>query len=297
MKKKNRDSLASKYWLLILSAVCLALMGLSLISDGINGPLRTLADWTVIPMQKGINHIGTMLSDVTENFETLQITRQEKETLQAKVDELTVENKMLQQEKYELERLQELYKLDSDYADYEKVGAHVIGKDPGNWFSTFTIDKGSDDGLAVNMNVMAGSGLVGIITEVAPGWSRVRSIIDDSSNISAMTLSTLDTCIVKGDLKLMGDGKIKFEQLENNKNNIAVGEELVTSHISDRYLQGITIGIISDIKVDANDLTRSGYLTPVVDFKHLQEVLVITTLKQDMQSPSGDNAEKEGRQE
>ena len=87
---------------------------------------------------------------------------------------------MSQQEKYELERLQELYKLDSNYADYEKVGAHVIGKDPGNWFSTFTIDKGSDDGLAVDMNVIAGSGLVGIITRVTPSV-RNRSIIDDSA--------------------------------------------------------------------------------------------------------------------
>ena len=238
MRKKKQNGLASKYWLLILSAVCLLLMGISLISDKINGPLRIFANYTVVPMQKGINQIGMFLTDITDNFETLQLTR--------------------------------------------KVGAHVIGKDPGNWFSTFTIDKGSDDGLAVDMNVIAGSGLVGIITEVAPGWSRVRSIIDDSSNISAMTLSTLDTCIVKGDLKLMNDGKIKFEQLENNKNEIAVGEEIVTSHISDKYLQGITIGVVSDIKVDSNNLTRSGYLTPVVDFKHLHEVLVITTLKEDV---------------
>ena len=64
------------------------------------------------------------LTDITDNFETLQLTRKEKEALQEKVDELTLENKMLQQEKYELERLQELYKLDSNYADYEKVGAH-----------------------------------------------------------------------------------------------------------------------------------------------------------------------------
>ena len=282
MRKKKQNGLASKYWLLILSAVCLLLMGISLISDKINGPLRIFANYTVVPMQKGINQIGMFLTDITDNFETLQLTRKEKEALQEKVDELTLENKMLQQEKYELERLQELYKLDSNYADYEKVGAHVIGKDPGNWFSTFTIDKGSDDGLAVDMNVIAGSGLVGIITEVAPGWSRVRSIIDDSSNISAMTLSTLDTFIVKGDLNLMNDGKIKFEQLENNKNEIAVGEEIVTSHISDKYLQGITIGVVSDIKVDSNNLTRSGYLTPVVDFKHLHEVLVITTLKEDV---------------
>ena len=60
-----------------------------------------------------------------------------------------------------------------------------------NWFSTFTIDKGSKDGIAADMNVMAGSGLVGIVTEVGPTWAKVRSIIDDSSNVSAMVLLLL----------------------------------------------------------------------------------------------------------
>ena len=69
--------------------------------------------------------------------------------LQARVDELVTENNYLQEEKYELERLQELYKLDQSYADYEKTAAHVIGKDAGNWFSSFTIDKGSIDGIKV----------------------------------------------------------------------------------------------------------------------------------------------------
>ena len=159
------------------------------------------------------------------------------------------------------------------------MGAHVIGKDSGNWFSTFTIDKGSKDGIEKNMNVIAGTGLVGIVTETGPTWSKVRAIIDDSSNVSAMVLSTSDRCIVEGDLSLMSDGKIRFEQMENNDNTINVGEQIVTSYISDKYLQGILIGYVSEVNVDSNNLTRSGYITPAVDFKNLQEVLVITTKK------------------
>lgn len=126
---------------------------------------------------------------------------------------------------------------------------------------------------------MAGKGLVGIVTEVGPNWARVRSIIDDASNVSALILSTSDKCIVNGDLTLMQDGKIRFEQLANNDTVIEPGEQVVTSHISSKYLQGILIGYISEIEVDANNLTRSGYITPAVDFQHLQEVLVITTTK------------------
>ena len=290
MKKKNQTTGTNKYWLWGLSVLCILLMLLSVFSDKTKGPFKVLANITVIPMQQGINQVGGWLNDVTENFETLKQVRDENEKLQARVDELYTENNYLQEEKYELERLQELYKLDQSYADYEKTAAHVIGKDAGNWFSSFTIDKGSIDGIKVDMNVMAGSGLVGIVTDVGPTWATVRSIIDDSSNVSGMVLSTSDRCMVNGDLTLMNDGKIRFEQMENNENEVAVGDQIVTSYISDKYLQGILIGYISEVNVDSNNLTRSGYITPVVDFKNLQEVLVITTTKADL---TGEGAESE----
>ena len=104
-----------------------------------------------------------------------------------------------------------------------------------------------------------------------PTWAKVRSIIDDSTNISGMALSTSDTCIVSGDLSLMSDGQIRFEQMENNDNVVNVGDQIVTSYISDKYLQGILIGYVSEVNVDSNNLTRSGYITPAVDFKNLQE--------------------------
>lgn len=282
MKTKKQLSLPSKYWLLIVTGICIVFIGLSLISDKAVGPLKWLADYTVIPMQKGINKAGMFLSDVTENFETLEEVKRENKKLQEQVDSLTMSNNRLQQDKYELDRLRELYKLDENYTDYEKVGAHVIGNNGSNWFSTFTIDKGSEDGIKKDMNVMAGKGLVGIVTKVNPHSAEVRSIIDDQSNVSGMVLSTSDTCIVRGDLKLMADGKLRFEQLENNENEIKEGEQIVTSHISSKYVQGLLIGYVSEITVDENNLTRSGYITPVVDFKKLQEVLVITSTKEDM---------------
>lgn len=107
-----------------------------------------------------------------------------------------------------------------------------------------------------------------------------------------MVLSTSDLCMVRGDLKLMSDGRIRFEKLPNNDNKIEVGEQVVTSHISSKFLQGIFIGYISEIEVDSNNLTRSGYITPAVDFNNLQEVLVITSTKQDLL-----NSSEEGKEE
>ena len=176
-----------------------------------------------------------------------------------------------------MERLQELYQLDQDYSQYDKVAANVISKDTGNWFNSFTINKGTDDGIQKDCNVIAGSGLVGIVTEVGKNWATVRSIIDDTSNVSAMTS---DRCIVAGDLRLIDEGKLQFIHLKDKDNKIQEGEKIVTSDVSDKFLKGILIGYVSEIKEDPNNLTKTGTLTPVVDFEHLSEVLVIKELKQ-----------------
>ena len=165
MKIKNQSSLPSKYWLLIIAVVCILLMGIEHFT-GHAGPVTFVANYTVIPMEKGISYAGTWMSDVSKNFQTMKDMTKENKKLQKKVDELTTDNTRLRQEQYELDRLKQLYKLDENYSDYKKIGAHVIADNGTNWFSDFIIDKGSKDGIKKNCNVLAGSGLVGIVTEV-----------------------------------------------------------------------------------------------------------------------------------
>ena len=258
MKTKNQSSLPSKYWLIIVIVICVILMGVERITGG-NGPISFIANYTVIPMQKGIGYVGRYMSDLSDNFETLQDMKKENKKLQSKVDDLTIDNTRLRQDQYELERLRELYKLDENYSDYKKIGAHVISNSGSNWFSDFTIDKGSKDGIKKNCNVLAGSGLVGIVTEVGPHYARVRSIIDDESNISAMLLSTSDTCVVRGDLKQMENGRIRFEKLANNDNKIEVGEQVVAIGNALGYGQSVTSGWISALNrsISTSDGTTS----------------------------------------
>ncbi len=281
MKTKNQFSLSSKYLLLILAIVCIILMGLSGFAERTGNPLSWIAGYTVVPMQKGINTVGMWMSDVSDNFATLQEMKEENQSLKQKLADMTVENNQLKQNAATLERLQELYKMDQNTADYPKVGANVIASDNSNWYSSFTIDKGSQDGIRKDMNVLSGAGLVGIVTDVGPNYAIVSSVIDDK-NVSAMILTTFDKCIVSGDLTLIDDGVIKFQQLENNGNEVPIGEQVVTSNISNKYLQGLLIGYVSEIHVDSNNLTRSGYIIPATNFKELQEVLVITVTKDDL---------------
>lgn len=283
MKRKSRSKfqIPSKYMLSILTLLCGILIYASFTVNLSGGPLNTVAGYVFIPMQKGINYVGNWISDKADNLNDLRDVMEENQKLKAQVDELTSELNTIKLEQYELDNLRELLQLDQKYPSYEKVAANVIGKDAGNWFSIFTIDKGSKDGVEIDMNVIAGSGLVGIITDVGPNYAKVRSIIDDMSKTSGMLLTTSDRCIVHGDLQEMNDNQnILFTDLKDSDDTAAVGDPVVTSHVSDKYLQGILIGYVNELAVDSNNLTKSGTITPAVDFEHIAEVLVILDKKE-----------------
>lgn len=274
MKKHNNFII-----LLVLSVVCAILIVITTMNSSALSPVKRALGTILTPVQSVVSKIGTAVNNaLTEKRTSDEIAAENKE-LQSTIDELMMENTRLEQANVELDRLRDLYKLDKEYGKYDKVGARVIAKDSVGWFNEFKIDKGTDDGLAVDMNVIADGGLIGIICEVGPNYSKVRSIIDDSSRISAMSMNTGDECIVTGNLETYQSGRLLLQDAMVDS-DLGDGDKIVTSNVSSKYLPGILIGYAAEIKTDANNLTKSGYLIPVAQFDNIQEVLVITRLKQ-----------------
>ena len=278
--KKKKFSIQSKHIIIIMTILCIGLIALAASSLLSLEPLRQGTGRVISPFQNGINDIGSWLKAQTAGFNDSKKLTEENTALSARIDTLLSENNILLQEKDELERLRKLYILDKSYSEYEKVGAQIISKDPGNWYSVFTINRGSADGIEVDHNVLAVGGLAGIVTEVGENWATVRSVIDDASNVSAMSASSSIHCIITGNLLLMNEGKINFIQMTDAEDKVQAGERIVTSDISDKFLKGILIGHVSEIEFDSNNLTKTGTIIPAVDFSDLQEVLVITQHKQ-----------------
>ncbi|MDR0926124.1 MAG: rod shape-determining protein MreC [Hungatella sp.] len=275
------ESKRSKYVLIALTVSCVLLIGLTSIRDEWLTPLRTGVGYFLIPVQSGVNAAGSAIYDEIIDYTKLHDALKENKEMKDIITQLTEENTRLQAEEFELKRLRQLYSLDQEYAQYTKVGARVIANDSSNWFQIFRIDKGSKDGIAPDMNVVAGGGLVGIVTDVGANYATVRSIIDDSSRVSGMAMQSGNSCIVAGDLTLFKEGRLRITNVLK-ESDVKDGDKIVTSNISSVFLPGILVGYASDITNDTNNVTKSGYLIPAAKFDSLQEVLVITKLKSDM---------------
>ncbi len=281
-RRGEEFTLPSKYLLFLLTVVCVIAIIVTFNTSVFTGPVNSVAGVFVVPVQKGITTVGTFLRNTTDKLSSITQLLDENEQLKKQIDELTIANTNLEQEKYELTELRNLYELDAQYEDYKKTGARIIAKDAGNWYHSFVIDKGADDGIQTDMNVIAGGGLVGRVTDVGPDWAKVQSIIADNASVSGMVLSSSDNLIVSGDLEQYRQGYITFSKLVDDADKVSIGDKIVTSNISDKYLPGILIGYISTIDDDSNNLTKSGRLTPAVDFEHMNEVLVLLDLKKDI---------------
>ncbi|MBQ7536407.1 MAG: rod shape-determining protein MreC [Stomatobaculum sp.] len=267
--------------LIILSILCIVMIGVTTLRDEWLSPLRTAVGYLLMPVQSGVNRVGKSLYNSIKDHEELKSALEDKRELQEQIDQLVMENTRLQADRFELARLRRLYELNQEYGQYRMTGARVIAKDTGGWFHIFRIDKGAADGIRVDMNVLAGGGLVGIVTDVGANYATVRSIIDDVSRVSAMEISSGDTCIVSGDLQLYTEGKLRISDITDTS-TISEGDKIVTSTVSSKYLPGILIGYVKELKTDPARLTRSGTLIPAADFGTLQEVLVAMELKSEM---------------
>ena len=156
-RKREKFRLPSKYLLFILTLLCIAMMVLSFTTNFLALPLNYVSSFLLVPFEEGLTSVGTYALEKTQQLEELSSVLQENERLKNQINELTIENTRLQQEKYELTKLRELYELDAEYEEYTKIGARIISRDASNWYSSFVIDKGTEDGIQVNCNVIAGS--------------------------------------------------------------------------------------------------------------------------------------------
>ena len=228
----------------------------------------------VTPFQDLTTGISSWVDETVTASRNKTDLKKENTELKHQIAELLEENRRLAMYEEENATLSLLLKIAQKYPDYESVGATVIAKDPGVWYDGFTIDKGTKDHIRANMVLIAPEGLVGKVLESGKTFSKSQSILDSRSAVPAMSVRTGDLGVVKGNYTLSADGLCIMEYIDAQA-EIMVGDEIVTSHLSDIYPAGLAIGKVLELETDTNGLTKYAVIQPYVDLKHLDTILVI----------------------
>ncbi len=194
--------------------------------------------------------------------------------------------------KRENEQFREFLQLQETNPDYDFSTATVIGRDSTNRFASFTIDKGSIDGVEAADPVITADGLVGIVWEVGLTYSHVRTILDISVEVGVYDIATRDSGIVTGDISLSSNGLCKLKYLPK-ESGIASGNLIVTSGIGGVFPKDLPVGTVRSIDVDASGLSLVANIEPSADVFEVTEVLVIKSFNGQSQGFS-DSSETSG---
>ncbi len=266
----------SKFFIIltVVTVLILILMAVSTISGDKAGPAGDAIGTVMSPVQRVFRSIGEATGNFFDRFKSNAHYREENERLQTRVTELEEETRELNALRNENERLRGLLSLQENRAEQKMVGAHVVAKDPGAWYSAFKIDKGTADGIRKNDAVMTAQGLVGYVYEVGTTWSNVVSVIDSKSAAGCIIERTGDTAVVEGSVELMNEGLCHLSYLSREA-EVAEGDFVETSGLGGIYPEGLLIGKIKSLSVDSQGLYYEAIIEPAVDFERISEVMVI----------------------
>lgn len=235
--------------------------------------IENIASKVVMPIQNGLTYLKNKITGNNTFFADISKLQQENEELKKKNAELESNLREFEIVKSENTTLKEYLNLSEQYGNYTTKAAYIINKDISNYNNTFVINIGKKDGIETNMTVISEKGLVGHIVSTTNNTSKVQTIVDTSSTVSATLSSSRDNLICKGTLEERG--MLKASYIPTNANLIQ-GDVIETSGMGGIYPKGIKIGTIEKIQNTRNIVDRTAIIKPAVDFEKVETVLVIT---------------------
>ena len=231
----------------------------------------------VTPIQKLITNTGASINNFFGYFSDIDAIKEENEHLKKQNAELNNKIKAIETAEKENESLRSLLGLKKTLTEFETRAAEVVSRDPGNWFSTITVDKGTADGVIVDQPVITNNkALVGRVYEVGSNWSKIITVTDPECSAGALIERSGEYGVTEGDALLEEEGKFKLSYISKNT-NLIVGDTLVTSGLGGIFPQGLYIGKVQSMKTDVQGISQYAVVEPACDLEKLKNVLIITS--------------------
>ena len=261
-----------------LAVVALFLIGIMIYAASTGGIATipaTISGAILTPLQSLGSNISSGISHFLGNFTDGGKLREENAALQSEVNAL----RQQQVETDELRRQNELYRqyltLKEENSDYQFADGRVIYVDPAGKYGNFTINAGSLENISINDPVITPDGLVGVVYEVGMTYSKVRTILDPATQVSAYVSRGRSSGVTGGSLSLAHEGKLRLNYLSRDS-GAANGDYVVTSGKGGIYPEGLRIGSVLEVNTESDALTMVAVIKPFVDIFDVSDVFVIT---------------------
>ena len=281
-KKTPEEERQSFFRMMMIILICggLFLMAaVMVVSNFVKLPILAVPQKIVTAVVSPIqSFFSTVTGNVADYLRMLKIRgniEYEYEQLRAKLDDYATDVAMMEELRREIEELNnQLYEQQQpSHAAMDPIAATVIGTVGNNYFSTLTLNVGSENGVADYMAVVSAGGLVGVTYNVKPHQCDVRCIIDSDCTVAGLVQSSRDQGSVKGTLGTNGEPMCRMYYLPDNSLP-RPGDVVVTSGVGLEFPKGIPIGYIRESTRGMEENKSYVVLEPVVDFQHLEYVTV-----------------------
>ena len=239
-----------------------------------SSPLSSAAGTATKPVSSASSKVGKGLSRA---FNTKSAYEEEIKSLKKEIAGYQKELADYEQLKQKTELYENALGVKQKNPDFVFVAASVIGRDAADVYTSFTLDKGTKDGIEVNDPVMCGEGqLVGIVSKVAKQYCVVSTILDPKVSVSAYEVRTRETGYVSNSSTLSASGLIKVTGL-NRKTSVTAGGVVCTSGIGGVYPRDLIIGTVEEVKDEEHNISSFLVVEPGNDIKDIENVLIITS--------------------
>ncbi len=260
---------------IVIILICLGLM----VYSGATGRSNPVSDGigvVMAPLQKGVTKVANVISQGRAYFEGYDALEEENAELKKKVSELEQKERDADIALEENDRLRSLLGIQERNRSFKLQTAEVIARSPGEWATTISLDKGSNQGIAVNDLVITEEGnMVGYVSNVAPTYCDVTTVIDTNMQAGALVTRTREAAIAEGDYALMSEGNLRLSYLEPDS-DVVIGDTVETSGRGGVFPKGIMIGTIERVVPEDNGISNYAVIKPFVNVEKITNVAIIT---------------------
>ena len=283
----------------VLLALCIVMFAFLLratMTMGASTVVEQIVGTITAPVQSLTSGLSGSITGFLDQFLRASEISQENEQLREENRKLIEQMVDYENYKHENESLKEQLGIQEENPQWETMTASVIGRDPSDQFYSFTIDKGTLDGVSYQDPVITADGLVGIVSEVGPVFAKVTTILDVRLNVACQDVRTQDVATISGDIEMAQQGKCKMSLIPR-ESGIAKGDIVQTSGTSGLYPQGIVVGRVSDVGFEPQGTMMYAVVEPANDIKSIKDVVIITSFKGQGSSLSGFEQDVQQQQE